>query len=101
MGSNPYVFGLALIAVGVAFWLLTRLALRSAQSAKPTREQALEPAKTTLSQHQEAMIVIQKGGRVAQINPRARELFHLEAHDFPDLEALARRVRPGEEFLTL
>lgn len=101
MGSNPYVFGLALIAVGVAFWLLTRLALRSAQSAKPTREQALEPAKTTLSQHQEAMIVIQKGGRVAQINPRARELFHLEAHDIPDLEALARRVRPGEEFLTL
>src|SRR5690606_8493023 len=59
------------------------------------------PAKATLSQHQEAMVVIQKGGRVAQINQRARELFHLEAHDIPDLEALARRARPGEEFLTL
>ncbi len=101
MGSNPYVFGLALIVVGVAFWLLTRLALRSAQNAKPAREQIPAPAKATLSQHQEAMVVIQKGGRVAQINQRARELFHLEAHDIPDLEALARRARPGEEFLTL
>lgn len=101
MGSNPYVLGMVLVAVGVAFWLLTRLVLRSAPGAKPPQEMSPVPVKTSLSKHQEALLVVQKGGRVAQMNQRARDLFHLELHEIPDLEALARKVRPSEEFLTL
>ncbi|TLN19050.1 GAF domain-containing protein, partial [bacterium] len=101
MESNPYVLGLVLIVVGVAFWLLTRLLLRSAPTFRAADENPSTPVKGVLSHHQDAMIVVQMGGRVAQINQRARELFRLEEHEFPDLELLARRVRPSEEFLTL
>ncbi|MEM5776512.1 MAG: hypothetical protein AAGU05_16025, partial [Anaerolineaceae bacterium] len=101
MESNPYVLGLVLILVGVAFWLLTRLVLRSAPTIQPGQENAAASFKGVLSHHQDAMIAVQMGGRVYQINQRARELFRLEEHEFPDLELLARRVRPSEEFLTV
>ncbi|GAP13812.1 protein containg PAS domain S-box [Longilinea arvoryzae] len=101
MGSNPYVLGLVLGVLGVALWLFTRLALRSPWVNKTDLEKAASPVNGVLSPHQDAWIVVQLGGRVSQINQRAREVFRLDENEPPDLEVLARRVRPGEEFLTL
>lgn len=102
MGSNPYLLGLVLGVIGVAFWLFTRLALRSPSMVRPVLgSSTIEPAKHVLSPNQDALIVVQTGGRVSQINQRAREIFRLEENEFPDLEVLTRRVRPSEEFLTL
>ncbi|TLN25310.1 hypothetical protein FDZ74_02480, partial [bacterium] len=101
MASNPYILGLVLVVVGLAFWLFTRLALRSSRAVKPPREAAITPVKGSLSPHTDALIAVQLGGRISQINQRAREIFHLEEGETPDLELLARRVRPSEEFLTL
>src|ERR1700690_1055689 len=51
------------------------------------------------NQSSEAVLVIQAGGRVEFINPRAREWFGLRDDDVADIERLARRVRPPQEFL--
>ncbi len=51
------------------------------------------------NQSSEAVLVIQAGGRVEFINPRARDWFGLRDDDVADIERLARRVRPPDEFL--
>ncbi len=101
MGSNPYVLGLVLGVLGVAFWLFTRLALRSSSVTNSGPETTASPVNGVLSPHQDAWIMVQQGGRISQINQRAREVFRLDESETPDLEVLARRARPAEEFLTL
>ncbi len=49
----------------------------------------------------EAILLIQAGGRVEYINELAREWFGLRPDELPDLETLARRTRPSDEFLSL
>ena len=49
----------------------------------------------------EAILLIQSGGRVEFANDMAKEWFGLRPGEIPDLERLMRRVRPAEEFLTL
>jgi PAS domain S-box-containing protein len=49
----------------------------------------------------EAILLIQPGGRVEYVNELAREWFGLRPDELPDLETLARRARPSDEFLSL
>ena len=49
----------------------------------------------------EAILLVQTGGRVEYINDLAQEWFGLRQGEPPDLERLMRRARPAEEFLTL
>lgn len=49
----------------------------------------------------EAILLIQPGGRVDYVNELAREWFGLRPEEIPDLERLIRRARPAEEFLNL
>ncbi len=49
----------------------------------------------------EAILLLQIGGRVEYVNDLAREWFGLRQSETPDLERLIRRARPAEEFLTL
>lgn len=49
----------------------------------------------------EAILLIQSGGRVEFVNDLAKEWFGLRPGDVPDLERLIRRTRPAEEFLIL
>ena len=54
------------------------------------------------SQHtQEAILLVQSGGRVEYVNEVAREWFGLRPDEPSDLERLLRRVRPVDEFLEL
>ncbi len=49
----------------------------------------------------EAVLIIQAGGRVEYINHLAREWFGLRSSELVDLERLIRRARPAEELLDL
>ena len=87
-----------LVALGGAFWLVTRLLLRSVPGLQ--LQAPAQPAKTQDGQRQ-AVILIQPGGRVLQINASGRKLFRLGEKDTPHLEQLTRRIRPMEKFLEL
>jgi GAF domain-containing protein len=93
--------GLGIILAGlvflVLFWLLLRLLPRN-QSISGTGTPSFLPFE---SQTNNAIIVLQPGGRVEYVNPLAREAFGLNAEETSDLERLARRVRPPDEFLDL
>jgi hypothetical protein len=49
----------------------------------------------------EAILIVQAGGRVEYINELAREWFGLHPDEPTDLERLVRRARPAEELLNL
>ena len=49
----------------------------------------------------EGVLLVQSGGLVLSINPRARQAFHLLEAEQPDLERLARKTRPANAFLSL
>ena len=90
--------GILLVALGGAFWFISRLLVRFG----PRKQQpaVAQPDQTQTDQHQ-AVIIIQPGGSVLHINASARKLFRLEEKETPNLEHLARRIRPAEKFLEL
>ena len=47
------------------------------------------------------MLIVQSGGRVNYINSTARRWLELHDGEQPNLEVLARRIRPSEDFLKL
>ncbi|MFZ5820255.1 MAG: GAF domain-containing protein [Chloroflexota bacterium] len=49
----------------------------------------------------DSVVIIQAGGRVEYVNSSARQLFGLRENEFADLERLARRMRPADDFLAL
>src|SRR5688572_23777908 len=49
----------------------------------------------------EAVLIVQVGGRVEYLNDLTREWFGLREGEQPDLERLIRRARPAEDFLNL
>lgn len=96
--------GLALIGLALALivsvWIVA--SLRRAQRDLPLTTVA-DPSISSpdSSQTNEAILLVQSGGRVEYLNELAREWFELRPNDFPDLERLIRRVRPAEEFIEL
>jgi hypothetical protein len=53
------------------------------------------------SHSNEAVLIIQAGGRVEHVNGLAREWFGLRADEPADLERLIRRARPAEDLFNL
>jgi len=94
--------GLALIVAGLLFVALVlsflRLLLRS-RTKTPAPFSSLVTPDTLKTK--DGVVVIQSGGRVEFINPSARQLFELRTDEFADLEHLAQRARPSDEFLAL
>ncbi len=92
--------GIGLIVAGLVFgtlvWALLRLFPNQVSSSQIENISLVLP---DFNQSSEAVLVIQTGGRVEFINPRARDWFGLHDDDVADIERLARRVRPPEEFL--
>ncbi|HUH96151.1 MAG TPA: GAF domain-containing protein, partial [Anaerolineales bacterium] len=92
--------GIGLVIVGLVLgslvWALLRLFPNRASIGQDENAALVVP---DFNQSSEAVLVIEAGGRVEFINPRAREWFGLQNGDAADIERLARRVRPPEEFL--
>lgn len=64
-------------------------------------ETALSLIPPNSSHTNEAILIVQAGGRVEYINPLAREWFGLHPEEPTDLERLVRKARPAEELLNL
>jgi GAF domain-containing protein len=94
-------FGLILILAALAGLVLIGAILRflPRRQAAPATETA--PLVSFESKTSDAIIIIQAGGRVEYMNPQAYERFGLTADLPADLERLARRARPSEDFLDL
>jgi GAF domain-containing protein len=94
-------FGFGIAVAGLVFFILVLAFLRLLP-----RNQAMPGASPTPilpfeSQTTDAIVIVQAGGRVEYMNDKARERFGLAAEETADLERLARRVRPSDEFLEL
>jgi hypothetical protein len=85
-----------MLSVSVVVWL--RRLQRNVPVSAQTDLASLSP---TSSHTNEAVLIVQSGGRIEYINELAREWFGFRADELPDLERLFRRVRPLEEFIEL
>jgi GAF domain-containing protein/nitrogen-specific signal transduction histidine kinase len=93
LGIGLIITTLVFAVVGL---LVMRLFLNRNSTAEVENTSQVQPE---IDSSGEAILVIQPGGRVEYINPRAREWFGLRADDAADIERLARRVHPADEFL--
>ena len=98
-------FGVGIAAIGIGLglvalvWFLARRALRlqpKLQATIKTHETEIE-----LAEHNDAILKVTKGGRVAYVNASGREWFGLVQGEEPNLERLARRARPSDAFWKL
>jgi PAS domain S-box-containing protein len=93
--------GFALALAGVLILGLTWLVLRALPRLQSrVAMQTNPPLPVNVNHHDEAVLLIQSGGRVAYLNQKARELFNLW-DETPNLERMARKARPSEAFLSL
>ena len=94
--------GLVLVLIGLGVPILVWIFLRLLPQRKPSAAAIFPPPGSSEESHSaEAVIVVQLGGRVEYISRLAGEWFGLQEGELPDLERLARRVRPSEDFLEL
>jgi GAF domain-containing protein/nitrogen-specific signal transduction histidine kinase len=87
------VLGLIVLAV---IWL--RQLPRNTSTKPEVTSTLISPDSSNLN---EAILIVQFGGRVEYINELAREWFGLREGEIADLERLIRRARPAEDILAL
>ncbi len=101
MLEGPILLGVGILLFGLVFVLLVWSLLRVVPRWRPIN---LEPASQSFVQikaHEDAILIVETGGRVRYINAIARDWFDLVEGETPNIERLARRVRPGDNFLEL
>ena len=87
-------FGFVLVLVGLFFFLGARLLVRAVPGLRPAENIDLLTAQSAPDELEDAVLVIQAGGKVRSLNARARQVFHLNAGDIPTSSRWpARRVR--------
>ncbi|RPJ29039.1 MAG: GAF domain-containing protein [Chloroflexi bacterium] len=97
VGLALILIALALtVSVVVVIWL--RRLPRNASVASEITSSFVSPDSSILN---EAILIVQFGGRVEYINELAREWFGLREGEPADLERLVRRARPAEDLLNL
>ncbi len=95
LGISLFIAGLVFI---VLVWAVLRTFPRGVNSTQANSNTVPIPQS---SKSDEAIIILQPGGRVEYISPLARTYFNLLENEPYDLEGLARRVRPADDFLDL
>ena len=96
--------GLALIIFAVVLGLLVLAVIwlrqlpRNASTKAEITSTFISPDSSNLN---EAILIVQFGGRVEYVNELAREWFGLRDGEIADLERLIRRARPAEDILAL
>ncbi len=100
--ADLFALGLILVAFGVVLWLLARWLLSGMAKVVPSSMSSDSRLNMVMGEeNQEAIIVVQPGGKINSISPHARLMFELEENEIPNLERLARKIRPGDQFLGL
>ncbi|HEX6269666.1 MAG TPA: GAF domain-containing protein [Anaerolineales bacterium] len=94
--------GLVILALGLIIPVLVVLWLRRLPHNALLTPESASPFVSPISSHpNEAVLIVQSGGRVEHINALARDWFGLRANESADLERLIRRARPAEDLLHL
>lgn len=95
LGVGVFITGLVVVALAL-------LVLRLMSPAQPARRaDASFPTSPRPTKMNEAVIVLQPGGRVEYVSAPARTYFNLRDDESFDLERLARHVRPSDDFIDL
>jgi PAS domain S-box-containing protein len=95
LGLIAFVSGLVLIVLAwVLLSVFPRVHVNAHEGASPFVFSDPEKSK-------EAVIILQPGGRVDYMSAAARSFFDLRENEPYDIERLARRVRPSDDFLDL
>src|SRR5664279_5647398 len=95
MSLDPVSLGMLLLLTGLVFfllvWGLPRLFPRLRNSSIP-----VTPLQSQVddSEHTHAVMIVQSGGRVNYINAMARQWLGIHEGEQPNLEILARRIKP-------
>ncbi len=93
--------GIIFLFVGILFFVIifvfVRLISRRDIFGKP---QKMEPNFQDMAEHQDAVLVVQPGGKISFLNQVAREIFDVW-QESPNLERLAKKTRPLDTFLGL
>ncbi|MBE0699060.1 MAG: hypothetical protein IH586_19245, partial [Anaerolineaceae bacterium] len=91
-----------LIGLGLVFFLAVRLMLKAVPHFRSKGiSTGVIGGKNLLSDHGDAVLVIDVGGRIKSINPKARQIFRLQEGESPNIERLARKARPSESLIRL
>ncbi|MBC7877151.1 MAG: GAF domain-containing protein [Anaerolineales bacterium] len=93
--------GLSLFIAGLVFIVLVWVFLRVLPRTQAAQVDSTSLVYPQSNQSNEAVIILQPGGRVEHISSLARTYFDLRENEPYDLERLARRVRPSDDFLDL
>jgi PAS domain S-box-containing protein len=96
--------GLAILltAIGLFFFLIVRLMLKLTPRLHSKTQPTTAIGKDDLvPDHNDAVMIVESGGRIKSINDRARQIFRLQEDEEPNLERLARKVRPSEALIKL
>ncbi|HEX5838685.1 MAG TPA: GAF domain-containing protein, partial [Anaerolineales bacterium] len=94
--------GLVVISLILIVPVLVVVAMRRLPQGSPSSPDEVVPFVVPDTQHSnEAILIIQVGGRVEFMNSLARLWFGLQPGEPADLERLVRRARPAEELLNL
>jgi len=94
--------GISLFLAGLVFLILVWVVLRIMPRTPTALQTGAGPVSfSETSDSKEAVIILQPGGRVDYLSAPARAYFELRENEPYDLERLARRVRPSEDFLDL
>jgi PAS domain S-box-containing protein len=102
MPFDPASLGILLLLTGLVFFLLVLGLPRLLTRLRPNRTPVtLSQNSTDISRHDHAVLVVQPGGRLDYVNATARNWLDLREGEMPSLEAVARRVRPSDDFLKL
>ncbi|RME06922.1 MAG: hypothetical protein D6803_05290, partial [Anaerolineae bacterium] len=99
LGALP--FGVAMFLVGVGVLALTAIVARLvSKRLRISPVHAPLAVETDLPRHQDGVIVVRPGGRVAYMNESARQMFSVW-EERPSFERLARKARPSDAFVSL
>jgi GAF domain-containing protein/nitrogen-specific signal transduction histidine kinase len=97
LGISLFIAGLVFVSL---VWVVLRLAPRL-RTSSPTQVDVNSYSFSESSKSNDAVIIIQPGGRVEYISALARTYFNMHENEPYDLERLARSVRPADDFLDL
>jgi len=98
VGLGLVIFGLILLLIVWAVASFRRLPHNVQNLSEQPNQTVISP---DISHPNEAIMIIQPGGRVEYLNDLAREWFGIRSDEPADLERLIRRARPAEDLLYL
>ncbi len=100
--GQSFAWGIGLLIFGLVFVLSVWSILRIVPRVRPAQTQPVQQhVLAQIQKHEDAVLIVQAGGRITYVNETAREWFDLAEGEQPSLDRIGRRVRPGEIFLEI